>query len=127
MGGFKLTKEDFAKPKGELFWDAGKSVDETEAQLTQQHLDHQHIMSVDESIAVENNIREWKNKPELQKNVLAIVPKRSVFLTDELDLQEDKKLEELKRKYTGAKLDRKTRDLKASIKNQKRERKRRKA
>ena len=76
-------------------------------------------MSIEETIAVDEKIKKWKDNPALSKNVMALVPKKSVFLTDELDRQEEEKFKKLKEEYRGAKLDSKTASLKKNIKKQK--------
>lgn len=124
MDGFKLTKESFTKPVENKFWelnDENKTAEEK--QLNREQLDREMWMSVEESVAVDEKIKKWKENPALSKNVMAVVPKKSVFLGDELDIKQQEQLEALKKEYTGTKLDRKTASLKKNINKQKESRK----
>ncbi|MCR4589311.1 MAG: ADP-ribosyltransferase [Lachnospiraceae bacterium] len=120
MGGFKLTKESFSKPKQKTFWDVQpQPASEAEKQLSNEQWAREMRMSEEEAVQVDAKIAEWKENPALSQNVMVLVPKKSVFLTDELDTLEQEKLAKLKQEYEGEKLDKKTASLQKSIKKQK--------
>ena len=122
MGGFKITKESFKKTEKQDFLDIHKNETIEEKQLAREQAMRELGMSIEESIGVDERISEWKNNPAMNRKVLAVVPKKSAFLKDYLDVEEDTELKKLRQKYYGAKLDKKTAALSKTIKKQKKER-----
>ena len=123
MGGFKLTKEDLQKPMEKTFWDVtDKNVTGDERELLRQQQSREMKLTVEESVAVDQSIKQWQENPALHKNVLAVIPKKTVFMKDNLLLEEERQQQELDKSFTGAKLERKTRDLKRNIEKQRTDR-----
>lgn len=122
MGGFKLSAESFKKPIEKTFWDVEQNETADEKEITRQQMDRQLGMTLEESASVDKSIANWKESPALAKNVMAVIPKRSAFLKDEIDTYRQTELERLQNKYEGAKLAKKTADLEKKVKKQKKDR-----
>ena len=123
MGGFKITKDSFKKKEKQNFFGIETNETAEEKQLSKEQNLREIGMSIEDSKVMDERVKVWKNNPAMSQNVLAVVPKKSAFVKDYLDVEEDAKLKQLRKEYWGSKLDKKSASLAKSIQKQKNERK----